>query len=290
MDADGQNKTFINSTGLQPTWKKRDVTPEPTPTPTPYPEPTPTPTPFPEVDVAVELTASPNPVAVGQNLTYTLIVRNNGPFAAENVEAFLIRSASTELVSVSAAQGTCGPDGNPLTCQLGQLAGGAQTSIQFVVRPTAAGEIVAFAGANTPTPDSNLNNNQQRLALNVSDSCTPEVTSQVQRFIWSPGNQSQRNVTHVIYVRNNSGRQLNGQVHFVFDGLPASVESGDRRRPFSRTRCAQPLDRKYTSVSVGGRNQVWLPGQIIRLEVDFSNPNRVPVNYRLRIYTGPGLP
>jgi hypothetical protein len=103
-----------------------------------------------------------------------------------------------------------------------------------------------------------------------ADECVPEVTAQVQQLISRPGNQSRRNVKHIIYVRNNSGRRLNGLVHFIFDALP--------------------LGRKYTSIGVGRSDLVWLPGQTIRLEVDFFNPNRVPLNYRLRIYTGPGYP
>jgi uncharacterized repeat protein (TIGR01451 family) len=280
MDANGQNQTFLNTSGYQPTWKPRDVEPEPEPTPTPTPE----------SDVAVQLTALPNPVAVGQNLTYTLSVKNNGPEAADNVQAVFLRPASTEFVSASTAQGSCGPDADPqkTVCQLGQLAAGKQTSIQVVVKPTASGEIVAFSSASSPTFDTNPNNNGQQLALTVKEACVEEVTSLVQQSISRPGKQDRPNLKHTITVRNNSGRRLNGLVHFVFDGLPASVEDGDPRSTFFLTRCAEPLGRKYTSVGV--RNLVWEPGQVIELKVDFFNPDRVPVAYNLRIYTGPGFP
>ncbi|HEX8143799.1 MAG TPA: hypothetical protein VF553_14470 [Pyrinomonadaceae bacterium] len=281
MDADGQNQTFLNTKGYQPTWKPRDVEPEPEPTPTPTPE----------SDVAVQLTALPNPVAVGQNLTYTLTVKNNGPSAAENVQAVFLRPASTEFVSASAAQGSCAPDSadpQKTVCQLGQIGSNAQTSIQVVVRPTVSGEVVAFSSASSPTADTNPNNNGQQLALTVKEACVEEVTSLVQQSIARPGSQDRRNLKHTIIVRNNSGRRLNGLVHFVFDGLPASVEDGDPRSSFFLTRCAEPLGRKYTSVGV--RDLVWEPGQVIELKVDFFNPDRVPVNYNLRIYTGPGFP
>lgn len=281
MDADGQNQTFLNTSGYQPTWKPRDVEPEPEPSPSPSPE----------ADVAVQLTALPNPVAVGQNLTYTLIVKNNGPAAAESVQAVFLRPASTEFVSASSAVGSCAPDSadpQKTVCQLGQIDGSKQTSIQVVVKPSVSGEIVAFSSASSPTTDTNPNNNGQQLALTVREACVEEVTSLVQQSISRPGKQDRPNLKHTITVRNTSGRRLNGLVHFVFDGLPASVEDGDPRSTFFLTRCAEPLGRKYTSVGV--RNLIWEPGQVIEIKVDFFNPDRVPVNYNLRIYIGPGFP
>ncbi len=274
MDADGQNQISINIAGREPSWRWRTVTSEPTPTPTP------------SADVAVGLSATNGPVVVGQNLTYTMTVRNDGGSVAENVEATLLRSASLELVSASPAQGSCSPDGNPVTCQLGQLAAGAQTSIRFIVRPTVAEQVVAFAGAQSPTHDPDLNNNSQRLALTVGQSCVPEVTSQIQHGIFRVGSQTRRTVRHVILMRNNSGRVLNGNVHLVFEGLPESVQSGDS--PFSRTQCAPPLGRKYMTLRLN--NMAWQPGQIVLANVEFFNPQRVRVSYRLRVYAGSGTP
>jgi uncharacterized repeat protein (TIGR01451 family) len=270
MDADGQNPIFLNTVGSEPTWEPRTFAPTP------------------EADVAVELSASPNAVAVGQNLTYTMVIRNNGPATAESVDTDFVRSASLQLVSVSPAQGSCGLDANPLVCQLGQLGAGAQTSIQVIVRPTAAGEVVTFAGVRAQTPDSNQNNNSQQHAITVGQSCVPEVTDQVQRATIRLGSQSRPTVRHTILMRNNSGRALNGFVHLVFDGLPQSVESGDPGNAFRRTQCAPPLGRKYTTVRLG--NMVWRPGQIIFANVEFSNPERVRVDYRLRVYVGPDEP
>ena len=282
MDADGQNPIFLHTDGVSPSWRHRTVTPQPTPTPTV------TPLPSPEADLGVELSASPSAIAVGQNVTYTMIVKNNGPAAAANVQASLVRSASLHFVSASAAQGTCGSDANPLTCALGQLAAGSQTSIQFMMRATAPGQVVTFAAAASETADSNQSNNSQQLALTVGASCVPEVTAQIQKATLRLGNQSRKRLTHTIVLRNNSGRALNGLVHLVFDGLPGSIESADSRNAFSLTQCAPPAGRKYLSLRL--RNMVWQPGQVITASVDFLNPQRVRVDYRLRIYTGPGMP
>jgi uncharacterized repeat protein (TIGR01451 family) len=276
MDANGQNQISLNIAGREPSWRWRTVTPEPGPSPTP------------SADVVVTLSATSGAVLVGQNLTYTMTVRNNGNSSAENVEATLLRSASLEFVSVTPAQGSCDPNGNPVTCQLGQLAPSAQTSIRFTFRPTVVGEVVAIAGAQSPTHDPNLNNNSQRLALTVGQSCVPEVTSLVQHATLRLGSQNARTVRHLILMRNNSGRALNGNVHVVFDGLPGSIQSGDPGNPFFSTQCASPLGRKYMTLRLN--NGTWQPGQIIFANVEFFNPQRVRVSYRLRVHSGSGTP
>lgn len=276
MDADGQNQVSLNIPGRDPSWRWRTVTHEPPPPPTPA------------ADVAVDLSVANGSVVVGQNLTYIMTVRNNGHSIAENVDATLLRAASLEFVSATPAQGSCDPNGNPVNCQLGQLAAGAQTTIRFIFRPTIAEEIVAIAGAQSPVHDPDLNNNSERLALTVGQSCVPEVTNLVQQGILRIGSQTRPTVRHLILMRNNSGRALNGNVHLVFDGLPGSVQSGDPANPFFRTQCAPPLGRKYMTLRLD--NMVWQPGQIIFANVEFANPQRERVNYRLRIYSGSGTP
>ena len=309
MNADGTGVTFTGTNGSDPEWKPEAVarptptpdpspspTPDPTPDPTPSPEPTPTPQPTPnqQADLSVLLTASPNQPTVGGNLIYTLVVTNHGPDAATGVGAFFTRPQGLDLVSATPAAGSCQqyPQSPASTvCQLGDLASGAQVSVSFVTRPTAVGEITAFSSANSALDDPEQNNNVQSLKLTVAPPppCVEEVTSSVGRLIERPGNQSRKQVRHMIYVQNNSGRRLNGLVHFVFEGLPASVE-GDKGLTFFHTRCAEPLGRKYTTVGVGLNELVWEPGQVIRLEVNFFNPDREQINYNLRIYTGPGYP
>jgi uncharacterized repeat protein (TIGR01451 family) len=291
MNADGTGATFTGAAGRDPQWKPEAVV---APTPTPTPTPTPSPTPTPQADLSVLLTASPNQPTIGSNLFYTLVVTNHGPDAATGVTAFFTRPQGLDLVSASPAVGSCQPSQQtPLgtVCQLGNLASGSQVSVNIVTKPTAAGEITAFSSATSALDDPEQNNNAQSLKLTVAPPapCVEEVTSIVGQLVERPGNQSRKQVRHVIYVRNNSGRQLNGLVHFVFDGLPASIE-GDKKTSFFRTRCSEPLGRKYTSVGVGVNALVWEPGQVIKLEVDFFNPERELINYNLRIYTGPGFP
>jgi uncharacterized repeat protein (TIGR01451 family) len=98
-------------------------------------------------DLAVELTDDPDPVAVGQELTYTAKVTNKGPDAADGVELELDLPAGASVVE---KPDTCtGID--PLTCDLGTVAKDAVVETKVVVTLANAGEATATA---TASPDS----------------------------------------------------------------------------------------------------------------------------------------
>lgn len=243
--------------------------------------------------MSISMTALPVQPKVGDNVVYTLIVKNNGTADVTDSFANVRRSQNLDLVSATPAQGVCQPsvsDALGTDCGIGPLAAGASTTVSIVVRPTAIGEVglIGTVGASLTDPDTTNNSQTVNVTVVLPPPCVPEVTSEVQQFIWRFGNQTSRNVKHTILVRNNSGRTLNGLVHFVFDGLDKSISNGDPRETFFNTRCANPLGRPFKSIGVA--DLVWQPGQVIAIDVDFFNPDRVPVNYNLRIYTGPGFP
>ena len=288
MKADGRNPTLILSATAplpnRPAWNPLSQDPNE--------EPEPSPSPSPEADMSISMTALPVQPRVGDNVTYTLVVKNNGPDAVADSFATFERSQNLDLVSATPAQGSCQPStSQPLgtQCSTGSLAAGASTTVTIVVHPTAIGVVGLGGTVGSSLPDPDTTNNSQTVNINVAPvpPCVPEVTSETLKFIWRPGNQSSRNLKHMIFVRNDSGRTLNGIVHFVFEGLDDSIIDSDTGSTFSRTACAQPLDRPFKSASVSGD---WLPGKVIQLDVHFFNPNKVPVDYKLRIYTGPGNP
>ena len=293
MKADGQDPTqILSSTGpgqqvWRPAWNPQAEDPNE------EPEPSPSPSPSPEADMSISMTALPVQPKLGDNVVYTLIVKNNGTDDAADSFATFRRSQNLDLVSATPAQGACQPSvSEPLgtDCTTGPLAAGASTTVTIVVRPTDIGEvgIAGTVGASLPDPDTTNNSQTVNVTVVPVPPCVPEVSSEVPQFIVRHGNQTSRNVKHTIIVRNDSGRTLNGLVHFVFEGLSKSISDGDPRSTFFNTRCAEPLGRPYKTIGV--RDLVWQPGQVILLEVDFFNPDRVLVDYKLRIYTGPGFP
>lgn len=95
---------------------------------------TPPPPPALPFDLVVVKTVNHKHAVVGQRLTYTLTVTNNGPGAAPN--AMLNDTSTTPLRVVSAkpSVGTCGK-AIPLHCSFGTIAAGAKVTIKVVAMP-----------------------------------------------------------------------------------------------------------------------------------------------------------
>ena len=73
------------------------------------------------VDIVVNQSDSPDPIAAGGVLTYTIAVTNNGPDDATGVVLTDTIPVGTTFVSSTTTKGSCA--GNPaITCTIGALA------------------------------------------------------------------------------------------------------------------------------------------------------------------------
>lgn len=109
-------------------------------------------------DVSISKTASPNPGVVGAVLTYRLIVSNNGPASATNINVTDNLPSTVTFGLASVTQGSCSGSG-PVNCSIGTLAAGASAVITITVTPTASGQITNNASvvANEADPDASNN-------------------------------------------------------------------------------------------------------------------------------------
>lgn len=163
--------------------------PVPTSTSTPAPTQThtvtPTPTSIRTEDLSISTTASPNPVASGQLLTYTFDVTNHG--AGLTLESDVMDNLPPEVTFVSCtvvhpnAFSSCSHAGGQISANLGPLAGGSTLSLTVVVQVVASsGSITntATTGHNGPDPDPSNNTSTIITTIQggVPQTATPTIT------------------------------------------------------------------------------------------------------------------
>src|SRR5204863_3392375 len=93
----------------------------------------------PGADVALGMVASPSPIIIGNHLTYTISVTNNGPSSAKNVTVAYVLPGSVNYESCSSSQGSCSPSGGGVTFTLGTMPARGRAILTVVGLPTAAG-------------------------------------------------------------------------------------------------------------------------------------------------------
>ncbi len=118
-------------------------------------------------DLSITKTDSPDPVTVGQNLTYNLAVTNNDPSAGSGVMVTDTLPTGVTFVSATPSQGTCTQASGIVTCNLGNLAGGATATVTIVVTPTAGGTITNTASIAGNETDPDLTNNSASASTTV---------------------------------------------------------------------------------------------------------------------------
>jgi uncharacterized repeat protein (TIGR01451 family) len=111
----------------------------------------------PLIDLAVTKVGSPNPVEVGNNITWTIIVTNNGPDTATGATISDPMPAGNAFVSATTSQGSC-TGGAILQCNLDTIPAGASVTITLVTTPSEAGTVtnsVTVVGSETETNTAN---------------------------------------------------------------------------------------------------------------------------------------
>ncbi len=95
-----------------------------------------------ESDLVLFKEDNPDPVKVGQLLTYKLTVINHkGPDLHPNVRVTDHLPDGVVFVSANSTQGTCTYSNNEVNCNLGTLTEDSEVTVTIVVRPTIEGEI-----------------------------------------------------------------------------------------------------------------------------------------------------
>jgi uncharacterized repeat protein (TIGR01451 family) len=118
-------------------------------------------------DISVTLSNTPNPVFVGSNLLYTIVVANNGPFAAGNVRVTNTLPGTVTLKTATSSQGALVTGANPITGNLGTLGVGNQATVNFLVTPALPGLITNSVSVASDIADNFPANNMATLTVTV---------------------------------------------------------------------------------------------------------------------------
>ena len=121
-------------------------------------------------DVAIVKSVTPTTTAPGTNVTYTMVVTNNGPSTAKDVKVSDPLPAGMTFVSVTPA--ALRPRRHDASrCSLGDLTKGQSVTITLVsgVPASLANKTKTnTATVSSPTPDSNLTNNKDDATVTVT--------------------------------------------------------------------------------------------------------------------------
>jgi uncharacterized repeat protein (TIGR01451 family) len=171
-------------------------------------------------DLAIAKADSPDPVAFGGDLTYTLTVTNNGPTAASGVT--VTDALPDGTVFVSALQGVYDAELHTVTWNVGDLAVGASTNLTVMVTAPQQLEIPVITNTASVTgvfPDPvPANNSASATTLVVSSSEADLVITKTD----SPDPVAvSGNLTYTITVTNNGPADASFIV--VTDTLPAGT-------------------------------------------------------------------
>jgi uncharacterized repeat protein (TIGR01451 family) len=220
-------------------------------------------------DLSITKQDSPDPVRVGQNLTYTITVTNNGPGPASDVRVTDNLPAGAAFVSASPEPAR---EGSSLEFNLGSLAGGAQSRITLVVTPTSAGTLTNTAAVTAAETDPVPANNQATATTQVQ----PETTGAGRLRITPPklnmgivrvGDRSRKSIT----LENTGTGVLTGTVgslrepFFIVTDIDSKGKGGDSSFSLG------PGQSRTVRVEFAPRRRC---NYLTRLAITSSDPNR----------------
>ncbi len=176
-------------------------------------------------NLVVTKTASPNPVQAGNNLTYTIVVKNNGPAAATAVtftDAIPVHTTFVSLAQTGTAW-VCPAPGASVSCTIASFPSGGTTTFTLVVTVvagTASGTVITnTASTATGTPDPNPSSNSSTVNVTVASAGQYDlsVTSSATPNPVTPGN----NITFLLNFANNGPNSVSNVV--FTDTVPANT-------------------------------------------------------------------
>ena len=127
------------------------------------------------VDLSVTKSGSPAEQTLGDgNITWTVVVTNNGPDADTGVKIADPMPGGNTFVSATTSKGSC-TGGAILSCSIGPMAVGESVTITLVTKPSVAGAQTNTVNAVGDRPETNTANNTAQATVQINSPSTPPV-------------------------------------------------------------------------------------------------------------------
>jgi uncharacterized repeat protein (TIGR01451 family) len=168
-------------------------------------------------DLVMSKRAMPTSASVGENVTYTLTVSNNGPSDAAAVEITDTLPAGVTFVSSSPG---CTPAGGTVTCAIGTLATGAtreSTVVVRVLREAAGTTLRSSATVTSTTQDPELADDTDAAAVVVAPESDLSITKRAAASVVPLFTD----VTYTFTVKNAGPNDATGVS--ITDAVPAGM-------------------------------------------------------------------
>jgi uncharacterized repeat protein (TIGR01451 family) len=213
-----------------------------------------------QADLGITKTGTPNPVLAGNNITYTIVVTNNGPATSSNVTMTDTLPANTTVVSITPPSTPTGwtcpaASGGSQTCTNSSL--GASTTSTFtlvlnVIAGTAPKTAITNSAAisSSSTSDPNSANNSASTTSYVASPTQADVAI-LKTASPEPVDQG-TNLTYTLQVTNNGPAVATGVT--VTDILPGEVTYSSVSIPSSQGTCSYTSATTTVSCTLNNMN------------------------------------
>jgi len=157
----------------------------------------------PSADLGIAIADSVDPVATGAQLTYTITVTNAGAAEATGVTVAYTIPPNTSYVSSAASQGATAVAGTTITATLGNLANGANATVDVVVTVNAGatGQLTSTAAVSSSSTDPNYTNNSATATTDIAVASTTGSTTSGTTTSGNPCQVGEDNVRNGLVVQ-----------------------------------------------------------------------------------------
>lgn len=244
-------------------------------------------------DLSLAIIDSPDPVAAGGTLTYTLTVRNAGPQSASGIAVTNTLPAEATFVSASGSSWSCSRTNNIVTCTRStSLSVGSSSTITITVTAPFTSELLeirdtASVSATTIDPVTTNNSAEQTTTVTPVASCSGvTLSSSPSSVYYAPTATSPATKTITLTVTNQSGgtrlvKEIKPQsgepfvITKITPTLPKTVSNGKTQSFYVTTQvpAGQPAVTAYrpyfdTVLDCGALATASTPALMLPLRID----------------------